>query len=251
VSQPIEFVSERYRYAVRLPTGWFVRDEGAGNWYPERDLNYVGGGTDSFELDYEGRGTVDDFPGVTYGLYVSSAPAAAGTTLEEWTEILAETMHRDSSCQGAPDQEQITAGGEPAILLFYDRSDCTHDHHIFIVSVLHGDSGYSIMWLARRGEQDARRGDFEEILESFRFVDPTPSPEASGVGAAAEQACPAGDSHADCMLAVRGASISGDPFAICVWSDGRWEISTPQPSDAVGATCGSDSRGRIAAIIDP
>lgn len=169
-SQRVAFVSERYGYAVDLLPGWFVRDEGGGKWYPERDLNYVGAGTDSFELDYEGRGTVKDFPGITYGLYVSSAPAEAGTTLEEWTDVLAETMHRESSCQDAPEREQVTAGGEPAVLLVYDRTDCTHDHHIFIVSVLRGDWGFSIMWLARRGEHDARRADFERTLRTFRFT---------------------------------------------------------------------------------
>ena len=66
--------------------------------------------------------------------------------------------------------EQITVGDEPATLLVYDRSDCTHDHHLLLVGVLHGSSGYAITSLARRGEDDARREDFEEILRTFRFT---------------------------------------------------------------------------------
>lgn len=166
---PIAFVSERYGYAVELLPGWFVRGEGGGKWTPQ-EIGYVGAGTDAFELDYAGRGTVRDFPGVTYGLYVSAAKVDADTRLEEWTALLAQTMHRGSSCQGAPDQERVTAGGEPADVLVYDRSDCTHDHHVLLVSVLRGESGFLIMWLARRGEEDARRADFEHALETFRFT---------------------------------------------------------------------------------
>ena len=69
-----------------------------------------------------------------------------------------------------PDVEQITVGDEPATLLVYDGSGCTHDHHLLLVGVLHGSSGYAITWLARRGEYDARREDFEEILRTFRFT---------------------------------------------------------------------------------
>jgi len=46
-----------------------------------------------------------NFPGITYGLYVSAAEVTPDVTLEAWTEMLAETMRSDSSCQGAPERE--------------------------------------------------------------------------------------------------------------------------------------------------
>lgn len=168
-SAPIAFASDRYAYAVDLPSGWYVHSEGAGVWTPE-ELGYIGPGTDAFELDYEGRGTVANFPGITYGLYVSAGPIARGTTLEEWTATIAETTDRESSCHGDPGRQHVTVDGEPADLLIYDRTDCEHDHHVMIVSVLHAEMGYSVVWLAPRGEADARRATFDEILASFRFT---------------------------------------------------------------------------------
>ena len=70
--------------------------------------------------------------------------ARSGKTLDSWTDPLALTTN--------------------------ERSDCTHDHHLLLVGVLDGSSGYAITWLARRGEDDARREDFEEILRTFRFT---------------------------------------------------------------------------------
>jgi hypothetical protein len=164
------FNSERYGYSVSLPAGWYVKQSGEGTWTPQ-DLNYDGAGTDSFEEDYPGRGTasVMDFPGVTYGLYISSATVAAGTTLGEWSDTLAATVNRWSLCPGAPDRETTTAGGEPASLIVYDRADCRHDTHALFVGVLHHGSGYALTWLARHGE-DARRADFDRVLAGFAFT---------------------------------------------------------------------------------
>jgi hypothetical protein len=168
-SEPIAFTSDRYGYAISLPAGWYVREEAPGLW-TSYSLNYVGPGTDSFEEDYPGRGDPAlDYPGVTFGIYISSYKAS-GETLDSWTDALARTTKNSSSCKDEPDTEQITVGDEPATLLVYDRSDCTHDHHVLLVGVLHGSSGYAITWLGRRGEADARREDFEEILRTFRFT---------------------------------------------------------------------------------
>lgn len=169
-SEPIAFSSERYGYSLELPAGWYVRGEGPGFW-SVRELSYVGQGTDSFEEDYPGRGgSTEDFPGVTFGLYVSSDDAR-GAMLDEWMDALAVTIHGQSSCQGDPIQEEATVAGEPAGLLIYDRSDCTHDHHVIVVGLLHGDAGFALTWLARQGEPDLRRDDFEAILRTFRFDD--------------------------------------------------------------------------------
>ena len=100
-TSPIAFRSDRYGYALRLPTGWYVRIEQAGVWTPS-SIGYVGSGTDAFEEDYEGRGDILDFPGVTYGLYVSAFEPKYEPTLDEWTDQLADTMASGSSCQGAP-----------------------------------------------------------------------------------------------------------------------------------------------------
>ena len=167
---PISFRSERYRYAVELPAGWYIWGEAPGEW-TRFDIGYIGPGTDAFEEDYEGRGTLVNFPGITYGLYVSAEEVTPDVTLEAWADRLAETMHSGSSCQGAPEREALTVGGEPALMLVYDRTDCSHDHHVFVVGVLHGGRGFDIFWLARRGESDARRTDFEAMLRSFEFED--------------------------------------------------------------------------------
>jgi hypothetical protein len=123
-----------------------------------------------FEEDYEGRGTVANFPGITFGLYISVADVTSSVSLEMWTNKLAAAMDAGSSCHGAPDRETLTVGGEPARMLIYDRTDCSHDHHVFVVGALHGERGFDILWLARRGESDARRADFESVLDGFEFV---------------------------------------------------------------------------------
>ena len=171
---PTGFVSERYEYEIQLLPGWFVRDEVPGQWTP-RELNVGSAGSDWFQLDYPTRetveGTDEELPGVTYEFYVAAAEAPAGTTLESWTATLADTMDLQSSCHGMPDQESTNVGGEPATVLVYDRADCLHDHHVFLVSLLRGQRGYSLMWLAQRGEEDARRADYEETIGTFRFTD--------------------------------------------------------------------------------
>jgi hypothetical protein len=166
---PVAFRSERYGYVVELPPGWFVRSEGPGKW-TTRDISYFGAGTDSFEEDYGGRGDTLDFPRITYGLYVSAAELDATADVETWTDKLAATMHSESSCQGAPERETMTVAGESAEALVYERTDCTHDHHVIVVGVLHGSVGYNLMWLAKRGEDDDRRDTFESILKTFRWV---------------------------------------------------------------------------------
>jgi hypothetical protein len=168
-STPVDFISERYGYRVRLPAGWYVREEGPGEW-TVGEISYAGAGTDAFEEDYPGRGgAVADYPGVTQGLYVSAADAN-GVALSSWTDELAKTMDRASSCHGEPEREEFAVDGEPAELLVYDRSDCVHDHHVLVVGVLRADAGFALLWLARKGASDARRGDFEEILSTFTFV---------------------------------------------------------------------------------
>jgi hypothetical protein len=167
---PIEFRSDRYEYSLQLPAGWYVWGEAPGEWTP-REIGYIGAGTDAFEEDYAGRGTEINFPGITYGLYVSAAEVTSDMTLDAWTNRLAESMFYGSSCQGDPERETSMVGGEPAQMLTYDRTDCTHDHHVFVVGVLHGGRGYDIFWLAKQGESDARRADFESMLETFKLLD--------------------------------------------------------------------------------
>ena len=166
---PSEFTSERYSYALRLPTGWYMRSEGPGKWTPF-EISYFGAGTDSFEEDYEGRGEILDFPGITYGFYVSASELSKPTTLDAWTDLLASTMHSGSSCQGAPERESMTVDGEPAIVLNYDRADCTHDHHVLVVGVIHGKLGYDLVWLAKRGEDDLRRNTFDALTDTFEWT---------------------------------------------------------------------------------
>jgi hypothetical protein len=153
-----------------LPAGWYVREEALGLWTPSQ-IGYVGPGTDAFEEDYEGRGDLLDFPGITYGFYVSAFEPNEATIVEAWTETLAKTMDSDSSCHGAPELEDMTIDGEPAQSLIYDRTDCEHDHHVVVVGVLHGARGYNLMWLAKRGEDDARRETFDSILATFEWTD--------------------------------------------------------------------------------
>jgi hypothetical protein len=168
-ASPFVFTSERYGYSVRLPSGWYLRDEGSGKWTIYA-IGYAGAGTDSFEEEWEGRTAVRNFPGRTYGLYVSAAQLAEPTDVAAWTKDLAGTMRSGSSCQGSPALEAMTVAGEPAQALIYDRTDCTHDHHVVVVGVLHGRMGYDLMWLAKRGENDARRDQLMDILGTFRWT---------------------------------------------------------------------------------
>ena len=169
-ASPTGFRSERYGYSLRLPTGWYMRSEGPGTWTPF-EISYFGAGTDAFEEDYEGRGEILDFPGITYGFYVSASELSKPTTLDAWTDLLASTMHATSSCQGAPEREVMTVDGEPAVVLVYDRTDCTHDHHVLVVGVIHGTMGYDLTWLAKRGEDDLRRDTFDAVVSTFRWTD--------------------------------------------------------------------------------
>ncbi len=138
-------------------------------WTPTQ-LSYVGAGTDAFEEDYAGRGDLLDFPGITYGLYVSAFEPTDLPTVEAWTGTLAKTMDSDSSCHGDPELETLTIDREPARALVYDRTDCDHDHHVVVVGVLHRSMGYNLMWLAKSGLDDARRETFESILRTFEWV---------------------------------------------------------------------------------
>lgn len=169
IAPAFRFESNRYGYEVTFPGGWYQRSEGPGKWTSD-EIGYYGRGTDSFEEDFEGRGTARNFPGITYGLYVSAAELAEPVALGDWADKLAATMRSDSSCQGEPERATIAVDGEPAIALAYDRSDCTHDHHVVVVGLIHGSMGYDILWLAKRGVDDARRDLFDEIMATFKWT---------------------------------------------------------------------------------
>ena len=74
-------------------------------------------------------------------------------------------------------------------------------------------------------------------------------PALSGDEAIADKACPAGEFHENCMFAFRANIGLGVPFAICVWPDGNWATTDPEPSDAVGSPCGTDGNGLTTALF--
>ena len=79
-------------------------------------------------------------------------------------------MDIQSSCHGTPNRESTTVAGEPARALVYDRTACEHDHHVVVVGVRHGSMGYDVLWLAKRGEDDARRDTFLSILRTWKWT---------------------------------------------------------------------------------
>jgi hypothetical protein len=79
-------------------------------------------------------------------------------------------MHEASSCQGLPDREQVTVDGASGVALLYERTDCTHDHHVIVVATLHGSMAYVLLWLVKRGEDDVRREVFESILSTWEWA---------------------------------------------------------------------------------
>ena len=89
---------------------------------------------------------------------------------------------------------------------------------------------------------------------------PAASPQGSSsqttdAEAVAEQACPGGEFHDQCVQAVRETIPSGLPFAICAWPDGKWALTTPNQGDAVGSPCGDPGGdpegGTVTAVVEP
>ena len=88
------------------------------------------------------------------------------------------------------------------------------------------------------------------LLVAVDGCGPTEPSDSSVAGAMARQWCPA-SAMTECTAAVKAAVAAGQPAAVCVYPDSRWEITTPSPQDTTGSACGATGTGTLRGVIVP
>lgn len=163
------FTSERFGYSFEYPAGWILKDK-PGEW-PDFD-----------PLDPNRTAGIDTFAGYVnnrnLALGIGARDLPDGETLASWVEA-AKTLIKDGVSKGVcyegieddpVSEEEITLGGEPAVLLQYSCPD-SHDSFGLVALSIHKQKGYWLTWIAPQGNAEGDRTEFEQILRTFAFTD--------------------------------------------------------------------------------
>ena len=163
------FTSERFGYSFEYPAGWIVRDR-PGEW------------ADFDPLDANRTNGIDAFAGYinnrNLALGIGARELPAGETLESWVEtaksLIKAGVSRGVCYEGIENdpvsEEEISLGGEPAVLLQYECPS-SHDSFGLVALSLHNQKGYWLTWIAPQGNAEADKAEFSHILSTFSFID--------------------------------------------------------------------------------
>lgn len=162
------FTSERFGYSFEFPAGWLVRDK-PGEW-PDFD-----------PLDPNRTAGIDIFAGYVdnrnLALGVGARDLPEGETLASWVET-AKSLIKAGVSKGVcyegiendpVSEEQITLGGEAAVLLQYE-CPASHDSFGLVAVSVHNQKGYWLTWIAPQGNAEADKAEFTQILSTFSFT---------------------------------------------------------------------------------
>jgi hypothetical protein len=163
------FTSERFGYSFSYPTGWIIKDK-PGEW------------ADFDPLDPNRTGGIDAFAGyvnnrnLTIG--IGARELAGEETLQSWIEtaksLITAGVSKGVCYEGIENdpvlEEEITLGGESAIMLEY-QCPSSHDSFGLVVLSVHHNKGYWITWIAPQGNAEADKAEFMQILSTFSFVE--------------------------------------------------------------------------------
>jgi hypothetical protein len=153
-SEPHEFSSTRYGFAVTLPEGWSEVDA-SFDW-------------DGKKLQTPGAPFFANFDDPTFKrtLMAASATVPEGMQLADWQAAM--VSGHLPSCSEPSNVRQTTLGGEPALAWTETCDDGTVNSNK--VAALHGGRGY-VMYMPSSAASDAQDRDiFEGIRQSFRFT---------------------------------------------------------------------------------
>lgn len=163
------FTSERFGYSFEYPAGWMVRDK-PGEW-PDFD-----------PLDPNRTSGIDIFAGYVnnrnLALGIGARDLPEGETLESWVEkakaLIKAGVSKGVCYEGIENdpvsEEQITLGGEPAVLLQYE-CPASHDSFGLVALSVRNQKGYWITWIAPQGNAEGDKAEFTQILSTFSFAD--------------------------------------------------------------------------------
>ncbi len=151
------FTSTVYGYSIGYPSGDSV--EKATRSMSAVDLPAEGPNPALDRFLPEGAGPV---------IAVGARPEAAGTSVGDWTDAVTERVHSltgGCSTPGAPESARV--GGEPARIVTFPLCD-----GLFQVwaLVLHGTSGYFIVFRDDPGTEKTDRPLDDRVLATFRFA---------------------------------------------------------------------------------
>ena len=150
------FTSPRYDYTLRHPGHWSalraVRSLGR-----DELVSYTSDSVDKLSKDPSGV----QRPELTIG----AQELATGTSLDELRALTMRRIFDKGGCR-PPAQTSTSVGGERATLLMY--SPCGGLDLLWTV-VLHGKSGFHVVWWDAPGKATAHRPLYEEILKSIAF----------------------------------------------------------------------------------
>ena len=162
------FTSERFAYSFEFPAGWIVRDK-PGEW-PDFD-----------PLDPNRTSGIDIFAGYVdnrnLALGVGARDLPEGETLVSWVEtaksLIKAGVSKGICYEGIENdpvsEEQITLGGEPALLLQY-VCPASHDSFGLVALSVYNQEGYWLTWIGPQGNAEGDKAEFTQILSTFSFT---------------------------------------------------------------------------------
>ncbi len=158
------FRSRTYGYSIDHPAGWTVVAA-------ERELDngqppLTGPPVTDVIAQHANRKVRDmELP----ALVVGAQAVPAGTSIDDWTARVIETVALQKHCVRPDTTERLRLGSESAVLLSYP--DCPSGsglYHLWI-AVLHGDRGFHIVWFNHEGHLAQDRALLDRMLSSISF----------------------------------------------------------------------------------
>jgi hypothetical protein len=158
------FRSPTYGYTIDRPDGWDVV-EATHTLEDGEPPATAGGGTDIL-----GRHASVDVRDITPpGVIIGGQPVAEGTTSEQWARTVIGTVSFMKGCPRPDAQENITVGGDGAVLLTYEQCPEERGFFHYWVAAVHEGVGFHIVWFDEMGRTEVDRPDLDALLSSISF----------------------------------------------------------------------------------
>jgi hypothetical protein len=155
------FVSKRYAYSIQYPRSWKVK---------RAKTDVTSGVPEYFDSSLDGfsrpRGPRTGPIGLN--VRIGAQPVPSGTTIDDWATTEANAIEHDYGCN-ADASNDLTVAGEHAKLLTYRACPSGEAYYFLFIAVVHGDRGFQIYWLGRRGHRAQDHALFLRFVKTFRF----------------------------------------------------------------------------------
>ena len=181
------FHSPVYGYVLRYPETWSVVEAAHRLEVGAPPATAFGG------VDILGRdASTNVIQMAPPDVFIAAQPLSADANLDSWASEATHTVAFMKGCTTPDAHEEITVDGTAAVLFTYDHCPKELDLLHFWVAVVHGGTGFHIIWYDTSGRTPQDRASFQQLLASFSFGPPASSDQRDGYVSNADVACEKG-----------------------------------------------------------